>query len=81
MSCVLSRVPRVDCAIAVAVVAVSAVVNVSQLAEKAQLSARDWKCLMMSQFELGKHAEVKATWIISTEVSSQARFVALSPVR
>ena len=34
------------------------------------MSPRDWKCLMMTQFELGKYAEVKATWVLSTEVSS-----------
>lgn len=42
-----------------------------QLAETAQLSARDWKCLMMSQFELGKYADVKSTWFRSKEVCPQ----------
>eukprot|EP00752_Nemacystus_decipiens_P008840 g7889.t1 len=37
------------------------------LAEKSHLSPRDWKCVMMSQFEVGKYADVKATWILSTE--------------
>ena len=39
-----------------------------KLKDGGQLSARDWKCLMMSQFELGKYAEVKETWALSTEV-------------
>eukprot|EP00903_Cladosiphon_okamuranus_P014057 g13065.t2 len=37
------------------------------LAETTALSARDWKCVLMSQFELGKYAEMKATWTLCTE--------------
>lgn len=39
-----------------------------KLESQAQMSPRDWKCVMMSQFELGKYAEVKETWTLSTQV-------------
>ncbi|CAM9868730.1 unnamed protein product [Pylaiella littoralis] len=37
------------------------------LEDKAQFSPRDWKCLMMAQFELGKFAEVRETWALSMQ--------------
>lgn len=38
----------------------------SQLARKSQMSPRGWRCLIMSQFNLKKYADVKKTWARST---------------